>query len=357
MANGGFEEKLNEKARLSSYKIKTQAESILAAAKIAPAKKGLLSSRLAKGWFFGCLTAIAASAIALAIYFPVSASEEANVLAPDGFLPANTAEPTETIITEKGETGVLSYELASFMPSLTASASSAPAASNRHGLSHDAFAKAVEAFEKMQGSAKEALVAASEFTATKGSYEGAFGSYPYCLAFASGPLFYFDYDAWGEGASSSAKGQIAAESFKGEFLIEAGVAYEIDGACLTRQKGQRDISLRLYLDKAAGDYLLAEQDSRKGSFYFSVSSYRATQFAFGYSAHLITAETSGATKKALDLAYADADGWDSASFRAYERDASSILIYLKGAADPIRLTYEGAMRRYVYGDETLSIGS
>jgi hypothetical protein len=285
--------------------------------------------------------------VVLAICLPL-AGGSGETLGSDGFVSVDVEEPTEPILEAK--TGALSYELASIMPSLETDSSvkSAPVLSKKDGsLSSSAFAATIGVYDTMQSAAKEALVSLSSPDLSQGDYLGAFGEYPYCLTFASGMRFYFDLDA--EAAADS--GVRKDRAFSGEVVTAANVAYEASGSRLVRATGARDITLTVYFDKAAGNYYSLEQNTTKGSFYFSVSSYVSSSLAYRYTVHLVKAKAnSGSSRPMLQLLYAEGRGASSYSFRVFRADDASLSIYLSGLSDPITLLYSEAGRRYSYGD-------
>jgi hypothetical protein len=346
MAKDEFEEKLNAKVKSSAFEVKTSASDILAAAEAAKApKKGFLASKAAKGWFFGALAAVVVSVIVLAVYLPLSGGS-GETLGSDGFASVDVEEPTEPILDAK--TGALAYELASIMPSLEAgsSAKSAPVLAKKdNSFSSSDFAATVGVYEKMQSASKEALVSLSSPDLSRGDYLGAFGEYPYRLTFVSGLRFYFDLDV--EAADSGVRKDRA---FSGEVVTASNVAYEASGSRLVRTTGARDIALTVYFDKTAGNYYSLEQNTTKGSFYFSVSSYVSSSLAYRYTVHLVKSKANrGSSKFLLQLLYADGSGTSSYSFRVFRNGDASLSIYLSGLSDSITLLYSGDGRRYSYG--------
>jgi hypothetical protein len=345
MAKDEFEEKLNAQAKASSYEVKTSASDILRAAK-AP-KPGFLASKAAKGWFFGALSAMALSGILLAIFLPLQGGS-VDILDSDGFTSVDVEEPTETILDAK--TGALSYELAAIMPSFEpdSSVKSAPILSKKNdSFSSSDFGAAVGVYDRMQSASKEALIALSAPALSPVDYMGCYGEYPYCLTFGNGMKFYFDLDV----GDTSPGGVRQARDFTGEIVTASSVAYQASGSRLVRATGARDITLTVYFDKTAGDYYSLEQNTTKGSFYFSVSSYVSASLAYRYSVHLVKAKTAnGSTKFMLQLLYVDGSGASSYSFRAFRDGDASLSIYLSGLSDPIILVYSGAARAYSYGD-------
>jgi len=359
MVNREFEKNLAKKLNSSPYEVKTTSAAILERFHSidGAAKKrngGFSSLSRFQKWLAGGLGALATAAIALAIYFPV---KQALTPTETDFPDAIIEEPTLTNVGKK--TGAIAYEVSSLIDRFISNGADASAESmikRKNSLSEDGFATAVEVYDNMQASIAGALNedALSSVGLSRGAFAGVYGEYPYELTFGSGGRFLFNLDVddeMSDSSNSSFGGIKKTRDFDGEVALSSGEAYLASGTRTIRLGNRSNITILVYLDEAKTSYFEVEQNTTKGSFFFSFSRYASSSFDFGYSVHLVKATLSGESTPRLMVAtqYTRAEDWASFKFRIIAGGNDAYVIYLSGLSSPISLIYDGSKRRYTYG--------
>jgi len=354
MENEEFEKELTKKVKASRYEVKTSVTKILEASSVKTQErrgKIRIAFSTPQKWIVGALSAIAVTALALAIYFPV---KQALTPAEADFPDAALEEPTTTIAAKKS--GAMAYEINSLLTSFSSqNASSMFKTRQTNSLTSDTFASAVTSYEDIQTSVYGALELDSltKVSLSAGTYTGKYGEYPFALSFPNGSFFYFNLDVTDElSASGNGIGIRKTKEFEGEIALPSGEAYLVNGTRTVRLGNRSNIALTVFLNDAKTDYFEVNQNTTKGSFFFSFSMYTTSKLTYGYSIHLMKAtfKNESTARWMVAAEFTSSDDWSSFTFRIVTDSNGAYLIYLSGIKTPISLFYEGGKRHYTYGD-------